>query len=381
MKSLAIFVEHLYGGGVEKVLQSILRYMDRTRYSLTLYSIREEILRDDIYPQDVEYVSLFAVVDEQDSFWVTSVKKIKNKIRLFVYYHFRPEVFYKLFVRKRYDVFIAFIEGYATRIVSGAPSNLRKIAWIHTDLLKNHWTSVSFRSFVEEMQCYQKFDKVVCVSRLIKEIMDSTYGLREKTTLIYNPIDRGEIRQLALQGLPEKYKKSDRLRLVTVGSLIPIKGYDRLLHCIWSLRNAGYNLELYMVGDGCLKKSLLTYIDESGLKDVVVLTGFLDNPYPLIASADIYVCSSIAEGLNTAISEALILGIPVISTNCSGTAELLGDSQFGLVVPNEKEGLLNGLRKLLDEPGLRKKLSVSAYERGLAFSIEKPMECICQLLG
>ena len=60
MKSLAIFVEHLYGGGVEKVLQSILRYMDRTRYSLTLYSIREEILRDGIYPQDVEYVSLFA---------------------------------------------------------------------------------------------------------------------------------------------------------------------------------------------------------------------------------------------------------------------------------------------------------------------------------
>ena len=151
--------------------------------------------------------------------------------------------------------------------------------------------------------------------------------------------------------------------------------------CIRRLISDGLELELFIVGEGFLKDSIINIIETNELQDSVILTGFLDNPYPLLASADIYVCSSIAEGLNTAISEALVLGRPVISTECSGTSELLGDSQFGLVVLNDENSLYKGLRELLSEPVLRQRLSDAAFTRGLEFSITKPMETIYRLIA
>ena len=106
----------------------------------------------------------------------------------------------------------------------------------------------------------------------------------------------------------------------------------------------------------------------------------MDNPYPLLSTADVYICSSLAEGLNTAVTEALILGIPVVSTNCSGVRELLGDSEFGLIVENSEEGILYGLRKVLSDPDYRRDMGLAAVKRGECFSIDRPMADIYSLI-
>ena len=381
MKSLAFFAEHLYGGGVEKVLQTILMHIDKNSYSLTLYSIRKETLNSDVFPQDIEYKYLFETRGKEDSCYVVFFKKLINKFKLWVYYHFRPEVFYIMFVRKHYDVAIAFIEGYATRIISGAPDNMKKLAWVHTDLENYPWTSVAYRNPEEENKCYQKFDKVVCVSHRIEEVMRLRFHLEGKTICLYNPIDREEILTLSLCALPDDFRKGDRLRVVTIGSLIPVKGFERLLRCVNCLLQEGYDFELFIVGEGGLREQFTKYIQTNGMEGKVFLTGFLDNPYNLLATADIYVCSSVAEGLNTAITEALILGRPVLSTECAGTTELLSDSQYGLVVANDEESLLKGLKTLIDDSNLRQLLSASAHERSQQFSLEEPMEAIYQLIN
>ena len=100
----------------------------------------------------------------------------------------------------------------------------------------------------------------------------------------------------------------------------------------------------------------------------------------MLASADIYVCSSLAEGLNTAVTEALVLGRPVLSTACSGTEELLGDSRYGLVVSNDEEGLTDGLRRLLTDKELRRHYAEAALAGGSRFSIEGPLEAFYGLL-
>ncbi len=381
MKSVAIFAEKLYEGGVENALQTLLMNIDKERYSLSLFSSRVEPLCAGMYPREMEYAYFFETVGRQDTLFVKLSKKLKNKFRLFIYYHFRPEVFYNLFVKKRFDITIAFIEGYATRIVSGAPSGTVKIAWVHTDLINNHWTDVAYRSLEEEKDCYKKFDQIVCVSQRIQDIMDTKYLLKNKTVVLSNPIDRDRIQELALRVLPAEYTKSDKTRLVTIGSLIPVKGYERLLGCVKRLLMEGFDFELFIVGEGSLRDRLFAFLDANDLRDSVFLTGFLDNPYPMLASADIYVCSSMAEGLNTAITEALILGRPIVSTKCAGTADLLGDSRYGLVVPNDENSLFLGLKRLLEDPALRQRLSVVAYERGLDFSVDKPMNFIYQLLA
>lgn len=77
------------------------------------------------------------------------------------------------------------------------------------------------------------------------------------------------------------------------------------------------------------------------------MLGFQENPYAVLKQADLYVCSSNNEGYNTAIIEALLLEIPVITTDCSGMAEILEDGNFGVITKNKEEDLLEGLRKIL----------------------------------
>ena len=151
-KSIVFFTENLYGGGVERIQQTILKYFDYNTYSVTLVSNRKEQIDLSLYPKEIQdnYKWVFESVSESDSLLIQFLKKVVNKLKLFVYYHFPPTIFYRLFIRERYDVGIAFIEGYSTRLLSGAPSTTKKIAWVHIELENYHWSKVAFRAFEEE---------------------------------------------------------------------------------------------------------------------------------------------------------------------------------------------------------------------------------------
>ena len=83
---------------------------------------------------------------------------------------------------------IAFLEGIATKIISGSTSKkAKKIAWVHTDLVEHPWFKREYRSEEEIRKCYQRFDEVVCVSEKIKEVFEKTYG--KKAIVRWNPID------------------------------------------------------------------------------------------------------------------------------------------------------------------------------------------------
>ena len=98
------------------------------------------------------------------------------------------------------------------------------------------------------------------------------------------------------------------------------------------------------------------------------LLGFQENPYPYIKAADLVVCSSRYEGLSTVITEALILGKPVVTSNCTGMRELLGESQFGLITEDSVQGIYLGMKQMLDDPALHAQYAAAAAERGKDFS-------------
>ena len=108
--------------------------------------------------------------------------------------------------------------------------------------------------------------------------------------------------------------------------------------------------------------------------------GFQNNPYPYIAVSDIYVCSSYAEGYNTAITEALVLGKAVVSTECSGLKEQLrNNNKYGICTPNTDEGLYEGLKQMLNDSTLNH-YTMMARERGKYFSLEASMDKIYRLI-
>ena len=368
-KRIAIFAEKLYGGGVEKILQIVCRNFDYNRYDLTLYASRVEKHPQGTYPEHLRIKYFF---DSGNGF----ITRMKNKLRLFVYYHFSPSIYYRLFIREKYDVGIAFIEGYATRFLSGAPKRMKKIAWLHTDIENNHWTDVAYHGRDEEKACYQFYDKIVCVSSIIKKKAQEILGV-ENTIVLHNPIETTIIEELSKLSVKNDEGK---VRIVSIGSLIPVKGYDRLIRVVRRLKDEHEPIELFILGEGHERKSLEDLIEENNLGDIISLLGFVDNPYPILRSTDIYVCSSYAEGFNTAITEALVLGRAIVSTEISGVREQLGeDGEYGIITENSEDGIFQGLKRMI-ENGNIEHYQQKAMIRGREFNLETQMQKIYNVI-
>lgn len=345
MKKRVLFViNSLWGGGAEKVFQTLLCNLDKDKYDVTVYSVNQARIAAP-YPTDgVKYRYLFGQLAK--SGLGRFKQRLINKLKLTVYYHLSPSWFYRLFVRGRYDVEAAFIEGYATRVVSGSTNKRsKKLAWVHIDLEKNHWTDVAYRSRKEEESVYSRFDSVPVVSKSVYASMKSLYPKLETLLVVHNPIDE---KFICSQSAAFKAKfPSAAIKLVSIGRLESQKGYDRLLPIVKRLVDEGYDLSLTILGDGSQRQSLESYIGANGLSERVSLLGFQSNPYPWLVGADLFVCSSRSEGYSTVVTEALILGLPVITTDCAGMDELLGSGRCGMIVDNDDEALYNGLKSLV----------------------------------
>lgn len=180
-RKVVFFVNALYGGGAEKVLQTLLRHLDQHKFDITLYSLHKEKL-DNNYPSNISHRYIFG-----HSKW-------RNFFKLIIYNHFPPSLFYRLFVRGRYDTEVAFIEGYSTRIASGSTNpKSKKIAWIHIDLQNNHWSDIAFHNRKEEQDCYKMFDVVVAVSETVRQASLRLFPDINQCICLYNPIDSQEI--------------------------------------------------------------------------------------------------------------------------------------------------------------------------------------------
>lgn len=159
----------------------VIRKDDKQKFEVTLYSLHSEML-DDNYPSDIVYHHIYGHGKWGDYF------------RTFIYQYFSPSLFYRLFIKGKYDTEVAFIEGYSTRIVSGSTNpHSRKIAWVHIDLQNNHWTDVAFHSREEEGSCYRKFDVVVAVSETTRLATEKLFPNIRLTMCLYNPINSKEI--------------------------------------------------------------------------------------------------------------------------------------------------------------------------------------------
>lgn len=379
MKKLAIFAEALTGGGVEKILQTILKYWDYTNFDVTLYSIRNVPLPDCLSGLPIKHRFIFE--SNNDS----KIRRIhvwlRNKLRLLIYYHCPPKTFYRLFIQQHFDAALAFIEGYATRIVSGAPSSVKRLAWLHCDIINHHWTNIAYRSDREEIESYCTFDSVVCVSSGVQAQLLKYCGKDLRTRVILNPIDSDDIIKKAnVAGVPIDVIPSAAIRIISLGRLVPIKGYERLIRVARRLIDDGSDISLTILGEGNERNRLQALINENSLSARVFLLGYKENPYLYLKASDIYVCSSYSEGYNTAIVEALVLGKAVVSTDCMKEKDLLGDSEFGIVADNSEDGLYSGLKQMI-QPSILEKYSSRAKERGVLFTVKNSMNDVFSLIN
>jgi glycosyltransferase involved in cell wall biosynthesis len=181
---------------------------------------------------------------------------------------------------------------------------------------------------------YDLAHKVIAVSQGAARDLEKFAWLKPgQVETIYNPIDIERIRNLAKEpcqlSLPD-----DRPTIVHLSRLNPVKDPETLLHA-FGIRNSKIRANFLIVGGdrdlGFLNSIIESYI---GLKENIIFTGYLLNPYPYLALGDVFVLTSRAEGFGRVIVESMALGVPVVSTDCpSGPREILKDGKLGRLVP------------------------------------------------
>jgi len=215
---------------------------------------------------------------------------------------------------------------------------------------------------------YRRAARVAAVSTGVRDALVTELSGRvppEHIVTIPNPVDADDIRRLA----QPVAARTRRLRFVSVGRLVSAKGFDVLIEAC-ALAHLGREWELLIIGDGPMRSILGDLVARRGLSEHVKFLGVLDNPYPIMASADIAVQASRWEGFGMAILESLSLGIPQIATDCpGGVSETLVGGDFGVLVPTEDPlRLAEAMSRLADDPVVRRTLAERGPVRAADFA-------------
>lgn len=374
MKKILIVTDSLREGGAEKVLYDILKNIDLKKYKIDIFLIfNEGIYKDKIKKLGINIDGIFIPrKDLLDNILYRKSKSLLIKISRWLYCKY-PFLINKLKF-KRYDIEIAFLEGYSSVLVANRKNDSQKIGWVHIDLEKHKMINRKL-----EQKSYNKIDKIICVSNDSKKSVENLYPkFKNKIEVIYNPIPKEEIMERALE-IKDIYSDG-KINIITVGRLNQQKGYDILLKAHNQLLKEGLDYNLYILGEGGERKNLEKYIKENNIEENTFLLGFKENPYPYIKQADIFVSSSRYEGYSLVVAEALCLEKPIIATKCVGPIELLDNGKYGLLVEVENVKILKeNMKKLILNEELRKKYSYLAKERAKIFDINKSLKEIIKI--
>lgn len=348
----------LSGGGAERVLVDTVNNLPKDKFDITVQTIYDE----GVYKENIKsHIKYKTIVSVKNAF----LRKIANYI---IMHYASAKWLYNRFVDDEYDYEVAFLEGLPTKIISKSYHHSIKYAWVHTDLKEYFDSAKVFSNQEEYAKSYKKFDKVICVSESAKNGFIYRFGNIADLKVVYNIVDENEIIKKSME---EADIDKDDMNIISVGRLVPQKGYDRLIKVAARLKEDGYSFKIRIIGDGVLKSHLEKLIYEFGLRENVFLLGYLINPYSYIAKSKVLVCSSVAEGFSTVVTEALILGTPVITTDCSGMREIFGGYRCGEITDNDQEGLYNALKKILKEPHVIHDYKKNATEAGARLKMNK----------
>lgn len=238
-------------------------------------------------------------------------------------------------------------------------------------------------------------DKLICVSEYDRQVaLKNNIAPENKLVTIHNgsaPVEFLSleeakrkifvilIRQPAEKDLKLSHEQWDssafglRMTIGAIGNLYKTKGYEYLIAAGKILKDEGLDYKLIIIGDGPEKNELQAQIEGYGLEENIILAGRLDSAAALLPAFNIYICSSVKEGLSYTVIEAMQAGLPIIATNVGGNPELIGDGETGLLVtPQDPDAIAQAVMKLTKDTELARKLGVNAKQKAMTeFTLER----------
>ena len=375
MKRILFFIESLAGGGAEKVLTDLVSNLNREHYDITVCTVTDE----GVYQKQVEAVCHYRSFLRMADYRAGGIRKAMFWLKTKLIYCLPAKLVYHWGIKEHYDYEVAFVEGFATKLIAESPNEAsKKVAWVHTNVVRNPHADRHFASLEDQIRAYRRFDRVVCVSKSVLEACQDKFRFQEKLCTQYNPVDEKKVIAAGRESVDLKPSFSPLLG--AVGRLEVQKGFDRLIACAKKIRDDGGSFEIWIIGDGTQRQELQRQIQEAGLSNMVKLMGFQTNPHKYMACCDAFICSSYDEGFSTAATESLLLGKPVFTVECAGMNELIGGEICGEIVENSDEALLQMLERIVSIPNYIDDHSTGVCKRASEMKLAARIREIDQLL-
>jgi len=340
-------------GGSETVLAYIAKNLDSGRYDSLVCLLSEGWLTGYLRQLGVRYEIIENRLSYDPLFLIKLVRLIKREKVALVHAH----------------EFMMNVYGSVAARLAGTPM----IGTIHG---KVYFTEKRSRIAAYKLAVAAS-SRIIAVSEDLKKYFMENIGLKtdRKILTLYNGIDVDRYKPSAKSdalrsqlGIP-----ADAILAGTVGSLFKVKAFDQLVRAAEINHESNPRFRLLIAGEGTEESNLGKLIDDLGLRDIVILTGFRKDVPDLLNLFDLYVCSSLSEGLSLSILEAMAAGRPIVATKVGGNPELIADGDNGYLVPSGNPGALaEKMRILIDsEP---KRIAMGQRNRRIAeekFSLKK----------
>jgi glycosyltransferase involved in cell wall biosynthesis len=235
---------------------------------------------------------------------------------------------------------------------------------------------------------YRQVDLFICASELIRRMLLSDGIPPDRAVTIHEGVDVSRIDAVPPINLHEEFWLPHNAPIVgNVAALVTHKGQRHLIEAAALVVRQVPDARFIIAGDGELRPALERQIHEHHLEKHVVLAGFRPDVLSLHKAFDLFVLSSITEGLGTSLLDAMACGKAIVATAAGGIPEVVADGETGILVPpRDDHALADAIVRLLRDPALRARMgqaglarvrqrfsagrmvheTVSAYERVLA---------------
>ena len=325
-------------GGTTTSLASLLNSEFSNKYDVDVFSINR---RNYIHPTIATYeiglnglttaffanFSTFSIIDRLKYFPIKLLKQFRpfaNCLRTWVI----KKTVRRIEKRKRYDYVVAFQEYNTTKFTSYF-TNPRKIAWIHCDY------AVSFGEEINELDMYNQYIKIVCVSDYTRKSFLSRYpSLKEKTFAIHNLFDVGKILEKAKASIDDARFDNSHFTILSMGRISEVKRFYLIPEMAAKLKEAGMDFRWFILGGGSNEqdqKRVADAIVQNEVENEVHCLGGKSNPYPYLKASDLLVSTSISEACPMVFNEAKLLHLPILSADFGSAFEFIEQGKDGYI--------------------------------------------------
>ena len=389
MKKVLFVVDEKKIGGVSTVLESILNNLDLTNLNidlLVLHNTGNALTNLNKNINIIYGTGDFDVVDQDFKYLLKTGRILHALKKLILSYKMKTNTIKSFILKQRrkiglsnYDVEVAFKSGFCSFIVAYSNAN-RKINWIHEDYATYNKTKRYENTF---KKVFDMFDTHVVVSEKAGESFNSIYNMNSKTVIIENYINEQEILKQAAKDDVKLDNKT--INIVTLGRFCREKGFDRLIDAVNILNDKLdiSNIKVHILGYGELERALNEQITNLGLNKLIEVcntSNMKNNVYSFIKAADIFVMPSRSESFGMTRIEALVLGVPVITTNVANSDKLI-HNDYGIIVSNDTNAIACGMEVLITNETLRasmkdnlKSYSYSKQNKEIIHQVKKLLE-------